>query len=30
MKSYDNDLKFMGAHEICKMVSDDRLNNEMK
>lgn len=20
MDSYDNDLKFMGAHEICKMV----------
>lgn len=21
MQCYDNDLKFMGAHEICKMVT---------
>lgn len=25
MQHYDNDLKFMGAHEICKMVTNGEL-----
>lgn len=30
MECYDNDLKFMGAHEICKMVQNGNLRAEME
>lgn len=29
MECFDNDLKFMGAHEICKMVINDKLTSDM-
>lgn len=29
MYHFDSDLRFMGAHEICKMVLEDKLKSEM-